>query len=301
MLIPKKLPFANQISIKRITVLALIIVFSASLYSFKKTQSECINPLELKDFTTGTEKIEVCGDKIYRGKTVVISKGEFPDLFEHKLNADSKSTRLKQYIRVFEKDKKEYVSIKSIIDYVSWNNSAIGIYRKTDDGYVEIFKRDFSDNQGRWVDIEFGEDYSYRDSYFYLNAHGEGLTVSGDIGYLGCYGACRLLWWDYYEWDSDKKTFALANNKHQEEFKKLLENYEDFDETKCQDEAGVDKSIPELYKTRKGKNKICNDDVVEPATTVEQAEILLKGMKAIEMILEGRNISISEVEKVEID
>jgi len=296
-----KTPFTIHRSIRGILLLSLIIIVSTSLYSLKKSWQECINPLELKDFTEGTEDVEVCGNKIYRGKTAIISKDEFPDLFEHKLNEESEPTKLKQYIRVFEKDKKEYVSIKSIIDYVSWNNSAIGIYRKTDDGYVEIFKRSFSDNQGRWVDIEFGEDYSYRDVYFYLNAHGDGLTISGDIGYLGCYGACRLLWWDYYEWDSKEKTFVLANNKHPNEFQRLLESYEDFDKTRCQDEAGIDKSISELFKTRKDKERICADSFDEPATSPEQAEMLLKGMKAIKLIIEGENISMDEVSDIKLD
>lgn len=285
--------------LKFVSVLALVITLLVSIDFYISNQKICTNPYELKDFTSSIERVEVCNNKIYKGSTQIVSKDEYPDLFEFKLN--DKSEKLKQYVRVFEKDKAEYISIKSIMDYTSWNTSSIGIYRKENNEYTLVFKKGFDDSQGRWVDIEFGEDYSYRDRYFYLNARGEGLTISGDIGYLGCYGECRLLWWDHYDWDSKKRTFVLANNKHPDEFQKLLESYEDFDKNRCQDEAGVNKSISELYKIRKDKEKICGDGVGEPATTPEQAKMLLKGMRAINLILDGKNISINDVGGVELN
>lgn len=283
---------------KAIFVVVLVLIFLLSNKFYNSDRKTCTNPYELKDFTSGVEKIEICKDEINRGSIKVLSKDEYPDLFEFILNG--KPEKLKQYIRVFKKDNSEYISIKSVMDFTSWNTTAIGIYRKEDEEYELVFKKAFADNRGRWVNIEFGEDYTYRDPYFYLNSHGEGITISGDIGYLGCLGACRLLWWDYYEWSPKKKTFVLANNKHHDEFKKLLEDYESFDKTKCQEEAGEVKSISELYETRNDKKKICDDEAGEPATTISQAETLLKGLRAIKMILKGQNISINEVEKLEI-
>ena len=80
-----------------------------------------------------------------------------------------------------------------------------------------------------------------------------------------------------------------------------FENYEDFDKNTCLDEASVSKSISSLYPIRKNKEYICSDDALEPATRPQQAEMLLKGMKAIEMIINGENIPMSEVKNVKIN
>ena len=286
---------------KFIVIILFAICFLAVINFYKNNKNNCLNPFELKDFTSRKEAIRICNDTLYRGSMKVVSKNEYPDLFEFLLNKDTKPDEVKQYVRVFEKDKQEYVSMKSVIDYTSWNDSSIGIYRKEKNDYSLIFKKSFNDNLGRWVNIEFGEDYSIKDPYFYLNYPGEGFTISGDIGYLGCLGRCRLLWWDYYEWNKDKKTFVLANNKHPEDFKKLLDNYKEWDKTTCLDEAKVSKSISSLYPIRKNKEKICSDDSQVPYTEPGQAEMLLKGLKAIELILAGKNIPMSEVKNVKIN
>src|SRR3989344_2677415 len=293
--------FTTVTPLSKFIVLILFAISLLTVVYYKNSKNNCVNPFELKDFTSRKEVVRICNNTLYRGSTKVVSKNEYPDLFEFLLNKDSEPDEVKQYVRVFENDKQEYVSMKSVIDYNSWNDSSIGIYRKEGNKYKLIFKKSFDDNQGRWVNIEFGEDFSTRDPYFSLSYRGEGISISGDIGYLGCLGSCRLLWWDYYDWDSNKKTFVLANNKHHENFKKLLENYEDFDKNTCLDEASVSKSISSLYPIRKNKEYICSDDALEPATRPQQAEMLLKGMKAIEMIINGENIPMSEVKNVKIN
>lgn len=278
-----------------------IILFATSLLAvvyYKNNKNICVNPFELKDFTSRKETVRICNNALYRGSTKVVDKSEYPDLFEFFLNKDSEPNEVRQFVRVFEKDNQEYVSVISLIDYTSWNNSSIGIYQKENDKYKLIFKKSFDDNQGRWVNIEFGEDFASRNNVFSLSLRGEGITISGDIGYLGCLGACRLLWWDFYDWDSSKNTYVLANNKHPENFKKLLENYEEFDKTTCLYEANISESISSLYPIRKNKEKICSDFVQEPSTNVKQAEFLLKGIRAIESIIDGENISMSQVDKV---
>ncbi|MBI4973540.1 hypothetical protein HZC27_02950 [Candidatus Roizmanbacteria bacterium] len=285
--------------------IAVILFFTLVLtliYVYKKDKRNCLNPFEVKDFTSGKERVMICDKTLYKGSVKVVDNKEYPDLFQFLLNKDSKPNEVKQYVRIFEKDKTELVSVKSTIDYGSWNSSAIGIYRKEKSNtYTLIFKKAFKDNPGRWINIEFGEDFSNRDPYFYLNYQGSGISISRDIGYLGCYGACRLLWWDYYDWDPVKKTFVLANNKNPEAFKKLLENYKQLDKNACLDESSVTDSISELYPIRKDKEKICSDDATAPFTTAAQAEMLLKGKKAIELIIGGENISMSDVGKVKIN
>lgn len=262
---------------------------------------KCLSPYEIKSTLPNSEIIKICDNILYANSIKIVSEKEFPDLFNHHYKNDDKLNEVKQYIRVFEKDNQEYISVKSEFDQVSLVDSAIGIYRKENDKYNLVFKRTFDDNQGRWVNIEFGEDYSSRDPLFYLTSHGKGFSISGDIGYLGCVGACRLLWWDYYDWDSNKKTFVLENNKHTEQFKRLLDNYEEMDKDTCPNEANVSESISNLYQVRKNKEKICSDNAEEPATTIGQAEMLLKGKKAIELILAGENISMSQVKNVKIN
>ncbi len=284
-----------------LTLIVLAVLILVASIVIKSNKNDCTNPFEMKDFTSGEEAIRICNNKLIRGSLTVVAKKDLPDLFEFLLNKDSKPEEVKQYVRVFEKDGQKYVSMKSLIDYTSWNDSAIGIYRKEDNKYNSVFKKTFADNQGRWVNIEFGEDYSTKDPYYYISYSGGGISISGDIGYLGCFGRCRLLWWDYYDWDKDKKTFVLSNNKHPEDFKKLLENYKEWDKTTCPDEANVSESISSLYPIRKNKEKICSDDVQIPYTEPGQAEMLLKGIKAIEMILNGENIPMSEVKNVKIN
>lgn len=282
----------------------LAVCLLAGIYYYNTSYKHkviCLNPYELKDSSSGEDPVRICDNVLYRGTTKIVGKSEFPDLFQFLLNKDSKPDEVKQYVRVFEKDKQEYVSMKSVIDYASWNNSAIGIYRKEENKYILVFKKAFNDNQGRWVNIEFGEDQSTRDSVFYILSQGEGISISGDIGYLGCLGRCRLLWWDYYDWDSKKKTFVLANNKYPENFKSLLENYKEWDKTTCFDEANISESISSLYPIRKDKEKFCSDNAQVPYTSSGQAEMLLKGIKAIEKIINGENIPMSEVSKIKLD
>lgn len=294
----------KNLSIKSAVLVLLAVCLPAGIYFYNTNYTHkviCLNPYELKDSSSGEEPVRICDNVLYRGTTKIVEKSEFSDLFQFILNKDSKPEQVKQYVRVFEKEKQEYVSMKSVIDYSSWNNSAIGIYRKEEDTYILVFKKAFDDNQGRWVNIEFGEDYSTKDPYYYLSYSGGGISISGDIGYLGCFGRCRLLWWDYYDWDSKKKTFVLANNKHAENFTSLLENYKEWDKTTCFDEADVSESISSLYKVRKNKEKFCSDDVQVPYTDSGQAAMLLKGIKAIERILKGENIPMSDVSKIKLD
>ena len=95
--------------------------------------------------------------------------------------------------------------------------------------------------------------------------------------------------------------FVLSNNKYGDNFKKLLDNYEDLNNTICTNEAHVSESISDLYTLRKNKERICSDDAVVPFTTPEQAAMLLKGIKAIKMIIAGENIPMSKVSDIKLD
>jgi hypothetical protein len=294
----------KNLRIKSAVLVLLAICLPVGIYFYNTTYKHrviCLNPYEVKDSSSGKDPVRICDNVLYRGTTKIVGKSEFPDLFQFRLNKDSKPEQVKQYVRVFEKERQEYVSMKSVIDYGSWNDSAIGIYRKEEDKYMLVFKKAFDDHQGRWVNIEFGEDTTSRDSFFYISSQGGGISISGDIGYLGCFGRCRLLWWDYYNWDLKNKTFVLANNKYPENFKSLLDNYKEWDKTTCLDEANVSASISSLYRDRKNKEKFCSDDVRVPYTDSGQAAMLLKGIKAIERILKGENIPMSQVKNMTLD
>lgn len=273
-----------------------------AIFKLRKTENICVNPYQLKDFTASKEIVRFCGDALYKGSNKVVSKSEFPDLFEYVNSGDGKSYPVEQDVRLFNDKSDEFVSFKSFINYYSWTNSAIGVYRKEGNKYNLVFKKSFKDNPGRWVSISFGDDYLSRDSVFFLSKSGSGMVISGDIGMLGCMGACRLLWWDYYEWDTNKKMYVLANNKHPEAFKKVLENYEEWDKTTCQTPTiKKPKTVTELYPLRKDKEKLCSDDAIEPATTTKEAEMLLKGIKAVKSIINGENIGLSQVKDVILD
>lgn len=281
----------------------LLVIFSLIIGSYfyisNKHKQGCFNPYEVKDSSSRKEQIRNCDDVLYRGSLKVVEKKDYPDLFQYVFNGE-KPQPVTQSVRVFERDNDEYVSVKSLVDYRTWNTSAIGVFRKEKDKYTLVFKKTFEDNVGRWVNIEFGEDTTSRDSYFYINTPGEGISISGDIGYLGCLGACRMLWWDFYDWDSAKRTYVLANNKHPENFKLLLKNYEDLDKSTCKAEADIEESISSLYPTRKDKEKYCSDAVQVPFTSAGEAEMLLRGIKAINLILQGQNIPRSEVSKISL-
>lgn len=271
----------------------LFIIIITSLKYFLSSKNNCVNPFEVQDYTESKkESVRICGDKLFRGSIEVVSRSQFPDLFEYKLNKDKEPVKTEHRIRIFSREKNsEYVSIISVIDWATWFNSSIGIYRKEGSTYKQVFKRTFSDNGGRWVYIYFlsSQPESYNDI----------LTISGDLGYLGCY-SCRINWTDYYDWSDSQKTFVMANNKHTEEFKKLLEEYETNDITICKNEANLDESITNLYPTRKGKKKFCSDSAVVPYTSFDQATIFLKTKKAIGEIIDGKNISINEVKNIKL-
>lgn len=300
---PNTSPKPPLIKFLALIIFAVFLLVGVYEYYSNNKESEvvCTNPYEVKDSTSSKETVRICDNVFYKGDIKIVDDKEYPDLFRFYLNKDSKPDKVVQYVRVFKENNAEFISIVSFIDYTSWNNSAIGIYKKTTDGYIAIFKKGFADNQGRWVNIEFGEDYASRDPYFYLSHKGEGFSISGDLGYLGCLGACRMLWWDYYDWDSNKDMFVLTNNKHADNFKKLLENFENFDKTICLDEANVSESISTLYPLRKNKDKICSDTSQAPFTTVGQAKILLKGIVALKRIINGENIPMSMVGTMQLD
>lgn len=287
--------------LKFIVIILFAIGLMTAFFYYLNRKDNCVNPYEVKDTSSRKEIVRICDNTLYRGSIKIVNDKEFPDFFRFYLNKDSKPENVVQYVRVSEFEKQEYVTIKSVIDYTSWIDSSIGIYHKDGNKYNLIFKKTFSDNWGRWVNIDFGEDYTTRDTLFYLSSHGEGFTISGDLGYLGCLGACRMLWWDYYDWDASKKTFVLVNNKHVENFKELLKDYEDVDKNKCSWEVNVSESITALYPLRKNKEKLCSDDAVQPYTTPGQAEMLLKGIKAIKMIINGENIPMSMVGSIQLD
>lgn len=254
------------------------------------TVSPCKNPIEIiNDSSAKQETVRICGNKIVRGQIKVVDKNEYPDLFEYIFNNVAEPTD--QYVTVFAKYNVEYVSIISVHDHSSWFVSAIGIYKKEANSYKEIFKQSyFKEDFGRWVrfdllDIPGGTDYQPT------------LSISGDLGNLGCYG-CRMNWVDYYDWDKDKGTLVLSNNKHPQQFEELLAEYEEKDKKACTFENPLltNKVISEIYKSRKDYQKLCDDNSAVPFITPDQAIVFLKAKTTIKQIISGENLSHKDID-----
>jgi len=280
--------------IRRSWLLFLFGLFIASyIYSILPKIAPCKNPFEVRDYISTRGPVQICNGAFYRGSIKITDIKQFPDLFQFKLSTKNEIESTKQYVRVYEMDKTEVISIISTIDYLTWFNTSIGVYRKEGKSYKQIFKKTFADHMGRYADIRFvpsGDETGYD-----LNA----FFISGDLGWLGCYG-CRINWKDYYSWDSYSKTYVLSNNKYPNEFKKLLTEYEENDQKICRNENGLDDSITNLYSSRMKSEKYCGDNAIAPYTSSGQATIFLKGKQAIKKILDGQNISVNEVSKIKL-
>lgn len=266
----------------------ILIIFLGNKYF---STISCTNPFEVRDYTSSRKEIiKVCNDKLYFGSSEVVDKKDYQDIFEYKITDKFEPTQ--QHVRIFEQNNKTYVSIISIVNGVSWYKSAIGIYRENNNSFKLVFKKDFFENKGRYSEINF----------FSVDEKGlgiSGLSISGDVGHLGCYG-CLMEWTDYYDWDQSKQTFVLSNNKHTFEFNKLLEKYQNEDETACNDSDYTKSSITELYIYRKGMEKFCGNNAIAPFISSDMATMFLKAKKAIGEIISGKNISIKEVENIKL-
>lgn len=290
-----------KLSKKTLFFFVLFFIICILILHFYKSRGNCVNPFEVKNFIQGNKIIQICNNILFVGSIKVVSDKEFPDLFRYSLNKDSKPYEVVQYIRNYKERETELISFVSTIDSITWNKSAIGIFRKEKDGeYKLIFKREFKDNQGRWVDINFGIDYVDKDPYFFLRSKGSGFSIKGDIGMLGCYGACRMPWQDFYDWDDNKGTYVIVNNEKPEIFKKLMNSYDNLDKSTCQNKIGESLTISELYPIRKDKLKFCSDTSEVPYTTNTQAKNFLKAKKAIQMIINGKNLSSSDISKINL-
>lgn len=265
------------------------VIIITSLKFFLLANNNCVNPFEVRDYRMSKKEIvKICNNKLYFGSKKIVDKKDYQDLFEYKVSDKFEPTE--QHVIIFEQSNKTYVSVISIVNGVSWYRSAIGVYRKNSNNFELVFKKDFSENKGRYSEINF----------FSMDEKGagiKGLTISRDVGHLGCYG-CLMEWTDYYDWDQNKQTFVLSNNKHAFEFSKLLEKYQNEDESACNDVNYAKASITELYKYRKGIEKFCDDNAIVPYISSDQATIFLKAKKAIGEIINGKNISIEDLESI---
>jgi hypothetical protein len=270
-------------------ILIILLILVVAVFAFPKTK--CKNPFLVQDYSKErNNQVKVCNDIFYYGNTKIVGKNNFRDLFEYKVSKKYEPT--KQYIRIFERKDTTYVAITSIIDFVSWYKTSIGIYKKDLNGFNEVFKLPFKAVSGRYSNIRFV-------SSDYLNYHDQ-IEASGDLGYLGCYG-CRINWVDYYHWSQKKQTYILANNKHKDEFNKIKVELEEQNQNACLETSGVPGIISELYSTRKNSKGFCDDRAVVPYITSEQASILLKAIKAAEFILDNRNIAGKDIKDIKID
>ncbi|MEK7577401.1 MAG: hypothetical protein AAB492_02150 [Patescibacteria group bacterium] len=161
--------------------------------------------------------VVTCNNSIFLGNyptdsfedfSVIESKSTFLDLFEYnKVPIIKLSTS-------FPKNDPQFIAITGIYDTGFTNREALGVYRITNSKVTRAFKRGFNDVSGRWTGFEFSDTKPE-------------ITVIGDLGALGCAG-CRIEWRDYYIWNDQNNSFELNNSSHQDEYRKLLAEYEKY-------------------------------------------------------------------------
>jgi len=85
--------------IKKVILLILFIVAILYSYSFfNKNKKVCSNPFEVKDFTSGKERVMICDKTLYKGSVKIVDNKEYPELYQFLLNKDSKPNEVKQYV-----------------------------------------------------------------------------------------------------------------------------------------------------------------------------------------------------------
>jgi hypothetical protein len=273
----------------RLKVILVLVLVIASIVVITHKEN-CTNAFSVQDYTESKKgSIKICDKAVYYNDSKIVDDKENSELFHYKLSNKIEDT--KQYVRIFEDNKQTYIGIISVIDYASWFKSTISVYKKEPVGFKEIFKLPFKDVPGRFAKISFV-------NYNLFDYHN--IEVSGDVGYLGCYG-CLINWVDYYRWDSKKQNFVLVNNQHKREFEDLLKRFEEQNQSACLETSGTPGVISELYPARKDSKGFCDDRAIVPYITTKQAKTLLQAIRAAKLIIKNDNISSKEVKNIVIE
>ncbi len=279
-----------------VIIFILIVVIALLLFTYFRPKQEiasCSSPTKLEDYSNRQDHLLICKDLISYGKRVVATREQYPALFEYKVFQDEKPSTPQFEAVIYFLDEKEFIAIFPIINPVVSYTRAGYVFEKENNGYKLIFERPFSSLSGRWTGVRF----SGGGSIF----EGNSIEVYQDLGVLAGLGNV-IPWSDYYDWDSAQNTYVLANNKHIFDIKDMQKRYEDMNGSNCEKQSSTKLSnkILDLYPTRKNIDHYCPDNSQVPFVTKEQATSFMKGLKALEMIKNGANISKEDVEKIKL-
>lgn len=282
----------KRISLITIALIIGIVTLLNVFTPFSASQEKCKNPTKFEDYTDRDKRLHICEDSINYGDLMVTDKKSTPGIFEYKFN-DQDPWKPTHEVIVYSIDKDEFIAIFPVINPQSWYRRSGYIFQKTEDSYKLIFERDFESLSGRWTGVRFDENGSVFDSNV--------LVVNQDLGALGPEGQ-RIRWTDYYQWDSNKNSYILANDKMGFRMKELIKSYDELDLVACGNESQdlVGKRISELYQARSKNDHFCNDTSPVPYISNKQATLFLKAKKALESNSNGDNKSFKDIKSVDI-
>lgn len=275
-----------------ISIIGIILLFKLFTPTPTTSQENCKNPTKLEDYTDRDKRLLICEDSVTYGDVMVTNKNNTPGIFEYKFN-DQDPWEPTHEVIVYSIDKDEFIAIFPVINPQSWYRRSGYIFQKTEDSYKLIFDRDFESLSGRWTGVRFDENGSVFDSNV--------LVVNQDLGALGPEGQ-RIRWTDYYQWDSNKNSYILANDKMGFRMKELIKSYDELDLVACGNESQdlVGKRISELYQTRSQNDHFCIDNSPVPYISNKQATLFLKAKKALDANSKGDNKSYNDIESINL-
>lgn len=270
-------------------VLLLVFSFSLIMKWYLDNNKFCENPFKLEDYSDRKKLFTICKDKIYYGNELITDKNKNPEIFEAKVAIP------KLEVVIYSVNNQEFIAIFPVADMVTWYARGANIFIKDNGKYKEVFRRGIDELSGRWRGVRIaGADSIYTDP--------KTIIVNQDLGQLAFEGE-RIFWSDYYDFDDKSNKYILANNKHLIEFGQMKKNYEELDLKSCAGESPtlLGQKISDLYPSRKSFVHFCFNESIDPYISKDQATIFLKGKKAIDLILAGKNLSMDDIKNVKLE
>ncbi|EKD94580.1 MAG: hypothetical protein ACD_26C00031G0003 [uncultured bacterium] len=271
-------------------VLPFIFLFLLILKWYPKNNIFCENPVKLEDYSNRKKLFTICKDKIYYGNELITDRNKSPEIF------DSKVAIPKLEVTIYSINKQEFIAIFPVADMFTWYARGANIFVKENGRYKEIFKRGIDELSGRWRGVRIvGTDSIY-------SFDPKTIIVNQDLGQLAFEGN-RILWSDYYDLNEKNFKYVLANDKHRIEFEQMKKNYEELDLKSCAGESPTlsSQKISDLYPSRKSFIHFCFNESIAPYISKDQATIFLKGKKAVDLILAGKNLSMDDIKNVKLE
>jgi len=273
------------------TVLFLVVFIFLIKKWYPKNNIFCENPFKLEDYSDRKKLFTICEDKIYYGNELITDKNKNPEIFSAKA-----VIRPKLEVAIYLVNKQELIAIFPVANMFTWYASGVNIFVKENGKYKEIFKRDLDKLSGRWRGVRIVGSDSV------ASFDPKTIIVDQDLGDMGGNGI-RVFWSDYYDFDEKNFKYVLSNYKHRMDFEQFKKNYEKLDLESCSKElpANAGLKVSDLYPTRKSFEHFCFNESLSPYISKDQATIFLQGKKAIDLILDGKNLSMDDIKNVKLD